>query len=205
MPRQCAPLCRQGGCPAFKPVLRFGGAAGVSSRSPVETKLSDRVHELIEIDGLADVAVGPEIVALDPIPVLVRGGEDDHGDPLGARVGANPLQDLQTVDLGQLEIQQDDGRQIRRVAICVAPGAEEVVDAPRLRRGQPRYPLVMLLFRNARRVRASSSGLSSTRSILLPIVVPLKSTAVSTARQLVTCPNGAAFYSGFRWREFKRR
>src|SRR5512135_1003355 len=79
-------------------------APGPSPRSrrfvenePIEAELADRFGELHEIDRLADVAVGPELVALDAVPLLARGRQHDHGEQPGLLVGPDPPQDLEPV------------------------------------------------------------------------------------------------------------
>src|SRR5205814_1235897 len=51
---------------------------------PIEPQLPHRLHELSEVDGFPDVAVRPQPVARDQVPLLARGGEDDDWQQAGA-------------------------------------------------------------------------------------------------------------------------
>src|SRR5437899_11301085 len=44
---------------------------GLIKYQPVETELSDSIHELAEIDGIAHVAVSVQTVTIDPLLLLV--------------------------------------------------------------------------------------------------------------------------------------
>src|SRR5207244_12020445 len=50
---------------------------GLIQYQPVETKLSDSIHELAEIDGLAHVAVGAQAVTMDPVMFLFGRVQND--------------------------------------------------------------------------------------------------------------------------------
>ena len=50
------------------------------------------------------------------------------GKQPGALVGADAAQHLEPVELGQLEVEQDDLRQVARVAAGMRAGAEQVVE-----------------------------------------------------------------------------
>ena len=91
---------------------------------PVEPKLADGVDEFREIDGLAHVTVGAEAVALEAIPFLIGGGENDHGEELGLRSGTQTTQHLEAIDLRQLQIENDDLRQDGGFAVGIGAGGE---------------------------------------------------------------------------------
>src|SRR5689334_13049021 len=93
---------------------------------PVQAQLPHRFDELLEVDRFADVAVGAESVTRDEVPLLTRRGQDHHGQETGAVVGTDAAQDLEPVDLGELEIEEDDFRCYR--ATGMRARAEEEVE-----------------------------------------------------------------------------
>src|SRR5438093_547591 len=103
-----------------------GGGRWLVQDQPVEPELAHGLHELAEVDRLADVAVGPEAVAVDDVPLLLGRREDDDGQQPGPGVGPDAAQDLHAVDLRQLEVEQDDYGN-HRVAL-VRAGAEDAVE-----------------------------------------------------------------------------
>ena len=76
----------------------------------------DAGQQLGEVERLGDVVVGAELEAVDHVVRLVARRE--HEDRREVAVLAQPLADLEAVDLGQADVEQDQ------------------VVAPRLRRGQ---------------------------------------------------------------------
>src|SRR5690348_11248358 len=88
-------------------------AAGIASarllvqEHPVQSHLGDGPGERLEIHGLDDVAVGTQSVRRRDIGLLVGRREDHNRQRLGALIGPEPPQDLETVDLRELEIQKD--------------------------------------------------------------------------------------------------
>src|SRR5947209_19310429 len=83
---------------------------------------------MLEVHGLADVAVRAEVVAPDHVLFFARRGEDDDRQPPGALVLAYPLQDLEAIHFGELQVQQDDLRRRRRVPAGARARAEEDVE-----------------------------------------------------------------------------
>src|SRR5687768_4603765 len=77
-------------------------------QQPVEAELADGFDELLELDGLDDVAVHAEAVALDQIALFLGGGQDDDRGALGSLVALDLAQHFQAVDLRQLEVEKDD-------------------------------------------------------------------------------------------------
>jgi hypothetical protein len=92
---------------------------------PVESELPCGFCELIELDRLADIAITPRAVTPQDVLLLVRGGQDDHGDELGPIVGSDTVQNLQAIDLRELEVEQDD---FGEHALGVRATCEEVVE-----------------------------------------------------------------------------
>src|SRR5256714_11262887 len=110
------------GCPGQPPGRGGGGVtdvtAGRSCRvrlggrlvqdEPVEPELADGLDELTEIHGLADVAVRAQPIPGHDVPLLPGRGEDDDREQAGARGGADAPQYLQPVDLGGLQVEEDE-------------------------------------------------------------------------------------------------
>src|SRR5579862_5935209 len=78
---------------------------------PVEPELPHRFDELVEVDRLAHVTVGAQAVAMHDVLLLFGGSQDDHGQQPGPLVRAQLGQDLESVQLGQLQVEEDDLRQ----------------------------------------------------------------------------------------------
>src|SRR5690349_10347364 len=114
-------VTRLQGLPASVPRAR----RRLVDEQPVQAELFGRLGEFHEVDWLAHVAVGAEAVTVDDVALLVGGGENHNRQQSCALVRANALQHLQPVDLGQLQIEQDDSRQLRRRS---APLRAEEVD-----------------------------------------------------------------------------
>src|SRR5207302_1730199 len=74
---------------------------------PVEAQRTDGVGELLKIDGLDDVAVDPQVIAGLEIVILVRRGQHDHGDLLGPRIRLDPAEHFDSIDLGELQVEED--------------------------------------------------------------------------------------------------
>src|SRR5713226_3002387 len=87
-------------------------------QQPIQLHIGDRADEGLEVDRLDDVAVGPEVIAGDDVGLLVRRGEDDDGDRFRAVAGLEAPQHLQPVDLGELQVQEDDLRGIGLRAVA---------------------------------------------------------------------------------------
>jgi hypothetical protein len=64
--------------------------------------------EVIEIYRLADVAVDAELVAADDVAFFIGGGENDDWQHARGLTFADAPEDLQALDLGKLEIKEDD-------------------------------------------------------------------------------------------------
>src|SRR3982074_3263128 len=88
------------------------------------TQLDDGLRELGKIHGLANVTIGAESVTFQPVPVLGGRAQNDDRQKLRLLVATNLPQDLVSVDLRQLQIQQNQLRQ--RVAASVGGRREEI-------------------------------------------------------------------------------
>src|SRR4029077_17531219 len=76
---------------------------------------------------LDDVVVGPERVRRGDVGLLARRREHDHGEATGARVGPEPPQHLEAVDLGELQVEQDHTRHDADLVPRMAAVAEKKV------------------------------------------------------------------------------
>jgi hypothetical protein len=65
------------------------GWGALIDNQPVQPNLADGFRELNEINRLADITVGPEIVASDQIRIFPRRCEDHGGKQSCSRVTAN--------------------------------------------------------------------------------------------------------------------
>jgi hypothetical protein len=95
---------------------------------PIKTQLKHGLHELIEIHRLADIAIGPEAVTTEAVLLFHGRGQDDHGEELGTLIGAKPAKDLEAIQLGELQVQEDDLRSDPGVPAGETAGAIEIVE-----------------------------------------------------------------------------
>src|SRR5262249_30146198 len=94
---------------------------------PEHAELLDRIHELMEVDRLDHVRVHAQPVARHHVAFLARRGKHDDRDHPQPVVGLDLLQDLQTVDLRQLQIEQEHGRVVGGAA-GETPAAVQIVE-----------------------------------------------------------------------------
>ena len=82
---------------------------------PVQAQDARGFDKLIEIDRFDDVTIDAQIITLDDVALLLRRGQDDDRDFSSPRIGFDLAQHFQAVDLGQLEIEENDfGRRFDR-------------------------------------------------------------------------------------------
>jgi len=79
-------------------------------------------------EGAANVAVRAARIPRDEVLLLIRGRQDDDGLELGLGRRADALEHLVPVELGELQVEEDHGREVVRVAALEFPAAEEVVE-----------------------------------------------------------------------------
>jgi hypothetical protein len=90
--------------------------------------LTDRVGKGRELHRLAHIAIRAELIAPHHVFVLARGRENDDRNGFRAWIGAHELEDVEATQLGKLEVEHDHRGHLRRIALGVSAGAEEVVD-----------------------------------------------------------------------------
>jgi hypothetical protein len=88
--------------------------------------LTNRENEVIEINGLTDVTVGTETVALCDVLLFAGRGEDDDAKIFRARVGSQAREDFQTIHAREFEIQKDDRGLLGEITLGVSPLAKEI-------------------------------------------------------------------------------
>jgi len=82
--------------------MRFFAEEADVENQPVEPELTRGLDKLVEIDGLADVAIGAQAVASNAVFLLVGRGEDHHRQQIGARIGAQARRTSKPSILGNL-------------------------------------------------------------------------------------------------------
>src|SRR5579859_1940701 len=93
--------------------LRAAERRTLVENEPIQAQLANRFRELLEIHWLANIAVGAQVVTPDAIALFIGRGENHDREQLGAPVGAKTTQHFKTVELGQLQVEQDDFRERR--------------------------------------------------------------------------------------------
>jgi hypothetical protein len=63
---------------------------------PVEAQLPHGIDEFVKIDGLANVRICAQVIALHNVPFLVGGCQDHDRKATGSFVASDSLKDLQT-------------------------------------------------------------------------------------------------------------
>src|SRR6202035_4650793 len=87
----------------------------------------NRLGELIEVHRFADVTVGAQVVTVDQVRLLFGAGQHHHRQSPGSLVGAKAPKHLEPVELGQLQIKQNQPGEHAGVSPGVRAGSEQVV------------------------------------------------------------------------------
>src|SRR5664280_2533464 len=69
---------------------------------PIQLQGPHRLGKLVEINRLADVTVGSQVITHGHILLFPGGGEDHNRDAFGQVMAADTFQNLQAIKLGQL-------------------------------------------------------------------------------------------------------
>src|SRR5258708_34380580 len=112
---------------------RFLARIVVSARpfihhQPIESQAFYDLAKFIEFHRLLDVTVDSQIIAFNEVPVLAGGSQDHNGDSSQCGITLDLAQDLHAMDLGQLEVQQDQMRMVARFPVRVGPPVEQIVE-----------------------------------------------------------------------------
>src|ERR1700677_3162192 len=73
---------------------------------PEDSELLDGVDKLVEVDWFYYIGVHAKLIARHHISFLTRRGEDYHWNHSQFLIRLDLLQDLQSIDLGQLEVKE---------------------------------------------------------------------------------------------------
>jgi len=87
------------------------------------------VNKLVEIDGLADVAIGAQAVSGNAVLLFVGRSENDHGQQIGPWIGAQATKNFETVNFRQFEIEQNDLGHNTKVAPGVGAFGEQIIES----------------------------------------------------------------------------
>ena len=90
-------------------ILRASWRRSIYDR-PEHAQLFDGAEKLVKIHRFYDVGIHPEPVACQRIFFFFGRRQYDHGNHLEPLVRSDLLQDLQSIQLRQFQIQQNDGR-----------------------------------------------------------------------------------------------
>src|SRR5262249_5689073 len=93
---------------------------------PKDTQFFNGVDKLVEIHRLHHVGVHAQFVAGNHIAFLARRREHHHRDHFQFLVGFDRLENFETVDLWQLEVEQKDGRALATASLELSPVIEVV-------------------------------------------------------------------------------
>src|SRR5438105_13270571 len=80
----------------------------VIQQQPVKSDICDRACECVEIHRLDDVTVGTTLVRLFDVRLFARGRQHHNRYASRAGIAFQATQHFETIDLGQLEVEQDD-------------------------------------------------------------------------------------------------
>lgn len=96
---------------------------------PVEPQLPDDICKIIEFHRFYDEAVHAEVITLHDIPLFTGGGQDHDGNAPGLRVTLQPFEDLDTIDPGELQIEEDDRGFVVDISSPVGACAKNVIES----------------------------------------------------------------------------
>src|ERR1043165_3021254 len=94
---------------------------------PVQAQRAHGLGKLRESNRCEDVAVAAQPVPVADVVFLLRRGQDDHRQQTRALVGAHPAKHFQTIDLGELQVQQDERRRHPGITSGKGAGAEQII------------------------------------------------------------------------------
>jgi hypothetical protein len=105
-----------------------GIAGATPNGQPAPAQCFNACSQLVQGKGLREIIAGPRLQTLDPVLHLAPRGENEH--PGGTAGAAKPGQHGKTVELGQVQIKDDQIRRIFQRGFqtvgAVMPGAHEM-------------------------------------------------------------------------------
>ena len=84
-------------------------------------------RKFIKIYGFNNVTIRSKVVAFDKIYLLLRRGQNHDGEATGSFISTDSLKNLEAVELGQFDVEQNDLRQ-SGFATCKFTFAKEKVE-----------------------------------------------------------------------------
>src|ERR1022692_4210475 len=111
-----------------------GSSARLSSRMSHCSRtrpLLDGIAKLLEVDRFLNIAVHPQVIAGDQIPLFFGRSHNHGGNVPGARIALDLGQHLQSVDLRQLQVQQHQFRRTIERSVRKCPTTKEKVECLR--------------------------------------------------------------------------
>src|SRR5215470_327595 len=99
----------------------------VIADQPEPTDPDDDLGQVMEVDWLDHVGVGAAIVTGQYVELVCGRGQDDHRQALEQLIALEVAEDLQAIELGHLEIEEDE-RRIAGEAFCIPAAAVEVFE-----------------------------------------------------------------------------
>src|ERR1700690_862964 len=110
-----------------------GGVRSVNGalvdHQPIQAQSFDDLPELLEIDRLLDIAVNPQVVALNQVSLLAGGCHDDHRNRLGSRIILQFSKHLQAINSGQFQIEQNQFGRMSETSFGEGAAAEKKVQS----------------------------------------------------------------------------
>src|SRR5215475_6771580 len=87
------------------------------------------MDKIAEVHGFHNVAVYTELIAIEDVPLFLRGREHDDGDVLRSRIRLNSPQYFNAIDFRQLQIEEDHLRTLIYLSLGVGAGREHEVQS----------------------------------------------------------------------------
>src|SRR5439155_21595909 len=95
--------------------------------APEQAQFFNRAHEFVKAQRLDDVGIDAQVIALGEVALLTRRGQHDDWYRAQPLVGAHGPQHLQPVNLGHLDVEENDGR-VARLLTGVWATTQQVVE-----------------------------------------------------------------------------
>src|SRR6266850_4485106 len=92
-----------------------------SSREPGGVDSSDQTNQRFEPERLHQVGIGPDVVRALDVILQFRAGKYEHGQLTQLRMLPNPFEDLESRGARHFEIEQNERRQGKAVAVGIDP------------------------------------------------------------------------------------
>src|SRR5579862_4253336 len=97
-------------------------------QQPIHRDLENHLRKLHWIARLLDKAIGAKRITLVDLLLVFAGGQNYDGQSAGLELRTYALKDLETTQLGKLQIEDNDGRHHGHVATGKRARSKEIVD-----------------------------------------------------------------------------